>query len=130
MNELNNVVTAVGNYDNVSTSLSSNVSTVNLVSGLSITKDADKKYWSGGDLTYTITLDNQTDRDYVNPVITDVIDTNLVSFVSDSVMVNGVAFDKSKYSYDDSTHTLTVNLDTVSANSTTTLTFQVEKKTQ
>lgn len=46
MNELTNIVTAVGNYNNVSTSITSNTSVVNLVSGLTITKEADKQNWA------------------------------------------------------------------------------------
>lgn len=52
MNKLNNIATAVGNYNNISTSLTSNLSVVNIVDGLILTKDADKKNWSSGNLTY------------------------------------------------------------------------------
>lgn len=125
--ELNNSVTSVGNYNNVPTSLTSNVSVVNMVDGLTLTKDADKKNWANGNLTYTITIDNQTATTYESPVITDVIDHTLVKFVEDSVTINGVQADTSKYNYDDGNHTLTVNLDDVGPSSTTTLTFRVEK---
>lgn len=47
MNELNNTVTATGNYNNIPTSLTSNTSIVNMIEGLTLTKDADKKNWSG-----------------------------------------------------------------------------------
>ena len=57
MNELNNIATAVGNYNNISTSLTSNLSVVNIVDGLILTKDADKKNWSSGNLTYTIEIE-------------------------------------------------------------------------
>lgn len=128
MNELNNVANVNGTYDNIPTSLTSNTSVVNLIEGLTLTKDADKKNWSSGDLTYTITIDNQTDKSYVGPVLTDVIDNNFVDFIEDSVMLDGVKMDTSKYSYDTGTHTLTVNLDDISASSSTTLTFRVKKK--
>ena len=128
MNVLNNIVTSVGNYNNIPTSLTSNVSTVSMVEGLTLTKDADKKNWTSGDLTYTIVIDNKTDTAYENPKITDVIDDSLVEFVNDSVTINGVAATSSQYNYDDASHTLTVNLDSVNPSTTTTLTFHVTQK--
>lgn len=128
MNELNNTVTATGNYNNIPTSLTSNTSIVNMIEGLTLTKDADKKNWSGGYLTYTITLDNQTENSYTNAVITDVIDTNLVDFVKDSVTINGAVATSDQYSYEEGTHTLTINLNEVASKSQATLTFRVEKK--
>lgn len=130
MNELNNIATAVGNYNNISTSLTSNLSVVNIVDRLILTKDADKKNWSSGNLTYTIEIDNQTDTAYTQPVITDTIDNSLVEFVEKSVTINGVAADESKYSYNTDTHTLTIDLDDVSPSSKTTVTFLVKKKNQ
>ena len=50
MNELKNTATAVGNYNNISTTLVSNIATVNIVDGLSLVKSADKTNWSSGDL--------------------------------------------------------------------------------
>lgn len=128
MNVLNNIVTSVGNYNNIPTSLTSNVSTVSMVEGLTLTKDADKKNWTSGDLTYTIVIDNKTDIAYENPKITDVIDDSLVEFVNDSVTINGVTATSSQYNYDDASHTLTVNLDSVNPSTTTTLTFRVTQK--
>lgn len=128
MNVLNNIVTSVGNYNNIPTSLTSNVSTVSMVEGLTLTKDADKKNWTSGDLTYTIVIDNKTDTAYENPKITDVIDDSLVEFVNDSVTINGVTATSSQYNYDDTSHTLTVNLDSVNPSTTTTLTFRVTQK--
>lgn len=128
MNELENTVTSVGNYNNIPTTLTSNISKVNIISGLTLTKEADKQNWSGGYLTYIITIDNQTNQNYASPVITDIIDTTLVEFVPDSVTIDNVKAPQEKYSYNDATHTLTINLDDVTPSSSTTLTFQVEKK--
>lgn len=128
MNELENTVTSVGNYNNIQTTLTSNTSKVNIISGLTLTKEADKQNWSDGYLTYIITIDNQTNQNYSSPVITDIIDTTLVEFVPDSVTIDNVKSPQEKYSYNDATHTLTINLDDVTPSSSTTLTFQVEKK--
>lgn len=128
MNELENTVTSVGNYNNIQTTLTSNTSKVNIINGLTLTKEADKQNWGSGYLTYIITLDNQTDQNYEKPTITDIIDTNLVEFVPGSVTIDDVEAPQEKYSYNDATHTLTINLDDVTPSSSTTLTFQVEKK--
>ena len=128
MNELSNIATSVGNYNNIPTSLTSNTSIVNLIEGLTLTKEADKDNWVSGTLTYLITLDNQTDTSYENPIIKDVLDNNLVNFVEGSVTIDGQKADPSKYTYDEGTHTLTINLDSVTPSSSTAITFLVTKK--
>ena len=105
---LNNTATAVGTYNEISTSLTSNVSVVNL--------------------TYTVTINNQSTETYVAPVITDIIDTALVDFVDGSVMIDGVAATGSQYSYTSGTHTLSVTLTDIAPSTTKTVTFQVSKK--
>lgn len=128
MSELNNTAPSIGNYNSVPTSLTSNTSVVNMVEGLTLTKEADKDNWVSGYLTYTITLDNATDTTYEKPIITDVLDNTLVEFVNDSVTIDGVKADQSKYKYDEASHTLTVNLDDVTPSGSTTLMFLVTKK--
>lgn len=128
MSELNNTATAVGNYDSVRTTLTSNTSTVNIVEGLSLSKVADQKNWVDGNLTYTITVNNQADKTYEKPVITDVIDTNLVDFIDGSVTIDGQTATKAQYIYNTDNHTLTINLDDVTPSSISTLTFLVKKK--
>ena len=128
MNELNNTATATGTYNSVPTSLTSNATVVNMIDGLTLVKSADKKNWVDGNLTYTITINNQTANSYETPVGKDVLEDSLVEFVTDSVTIDGVIADKSKYSYDEGTHTLTVNLEDISPSSSSVLTFQVNKK--
>lgn len=128
MNELNNTVTAVGNYKSIPTSLTSNTSVVNMIDGLILTKNADKKNWGSGNLTYTIELDNQADDSYTDVKITDVINTTLVDFVNGSVKINDVEATPEEASYDEGSHTLTINLNEVAASSRTTVTFLVAKK--
>lgn len=43
MNELNNTATSLGTYNSIPTSLTSNTSVVNMIEGLTLPKDADKK---------------------------------------------------------------------------------------
>lgn len=65
--------------------------------------------------------------DYTSPVITDELDFSLIKFVGDSVKVNGTQLENSKYTYDDASGKLTINIDDVGALQTTTITFEVEK---
>lgn len=128
MSELSNTATSVGLYNNISTSLTSNTSVVNIVEGLTLKKTADKTNWGSGNLTYTITIDNQADETYVKPVVTDVIDTTFVDFVDGSVKINGAYATTQQYQFDQDTHTLTINLEDVTPSSTSTLEFLVKKK--
>ena len=128
MNELNNTALARGNYNNVPTSITSNTSIVNLVEGLTITKEADKTNWIDGNLTYTITIDNQSDKSYEQPIVTDIIDTSLVDFIDGSVKIDNVTATDTEYKYDTTTHTLTINLKDITPSSNSTITFLVKKK--
>lgn len=125
--ELSNIANVTGTYNSLPTSLTSEAVVVSVIDGLTMTKEADKASWANGPLTYTITVKNETDTSYVSPVITDVLDTSLVSFIENSVYINGVLADDTKYSYDASTKTLTINLEDITANGSTTVTFQVKK---
>lgn len=128
MNELNNTATSVGTYNNIPTALTSNTSVVNLVEGLTLEKEADKTNWVDGNLKYTITIKNEVDKDYVTPKVTDIIDTDKVEFVKGSVTINGVAASEQQYNYEEASHTLTINLDTITPSSSSTITFLVTKK--
>ena len=128
MNELNNTATSVGTYNNTPTALTSNTSVVNLVEGLTLEKEADKTNWVDGNLKYTITIKNEADKDYVTPKVTDIIDIDKVEFVKGSVTINGVAASEQQYNYEDASHTLTINLDTITPSSNSTITFLVTKK--
>lgn len=124
--QLSNVVQANGTYNGLPTSLTSEAVVVTLVSGLAITKTADKVSWANGNLTYTITITNQGTESYAALVLTDVLDTSLVDFVEDSVFINGEKADTSKYQY--AANTLTITLDDIAPSNSSTVTFQVKKK--
>ncbi len=124
--QLSNIAQVNGSYNGLPTSLTSEALVVTLVSGLSITKTADKVSWANGNLTYTITITNQGTESYTTPILTDVLDTALVDFVADSVFINGEKADTSKYQY--ATNTLTVTLDDIAPSNSSTVTFQVKKK--
>lgn len=82
--KLNNTGSVLEQYDVVPTSVNSEVLVVSLISGLTVTKSADKMVWADGTLTFIIGVDNQTEKSYTAPVITGVLDINLVSFVAGS----------------------------------------------
>lgn len=128
MSELNNTAVVQGTYNNIPTQITSNTSVVNIIEGLTLNKLADKENWGSGNLTYTITLENKTDTTYVSPVITDVINTDLVDFVNDSIMIDDVKAEASEYSYSTDTKTLTINLSDIPKDTTRKVTFMVKKK--
>lgn len=126
--ELNNTVTAVGNYNDVPTSITSAVSVVTMIDGLTITKSSDKQNWASGNLTYTVIINNQSEKPYNSPEVKDVLDTTLVDFVENSVTIDGQAAEQSDYTYDDGSGTLTINLSDIAVSESKTITFQVKKK--
>lgn len=126
--DLSNTVSVLGNYNNIPTEISSEAVVVSMIDGLTVTKTADKMVWADGLLTYTIVINNKADLSYTTPVITDILDTTKVGFVNESVTINGVKAETSKYTYEESTGKLTINLDDITATGSTTITFQVSKK--
>lgn len=127
-NELSNTVTALGTYNSIPTSITSDAVLVTMISGLTITKSADKTVWADGALTYTIKIDNQAQETYAVPVVTDILNGSLVSFVTGSVTIDGVKAEDNEYSFDTGTNTLKVTLTDIAAGGSKTITFQVTKK--
>lgn len=125
---LSNTAKVVGNYESIPTAITYSATVVTMVSGLTITKTADKQVWSDGNLTYTIIISNKSDKTYGTPEITDVLDTNLIDFVPNSVTIDGSAASSSDYEYKSDTGTLTINLEDIAASASKTVTFQVSKK--
>ena len=79
-------------------------------------------------MTYTIIVNNQTEKIYESPIVTDILDDNLIEFVNDSVTIDEVEATSSEYNYNDATHTLTINLENIEPSTTKTIKFQVRKK--
>lgn len=126
--ELNNTATVLGNYNSIPTEISTQALVVTMLKGLTATKTADKMIWSDGLLTYTIVVSNDTDYDYVGPVVTDILDISLISLVDDSVTVDGVKISTPQYTWDSSSGKLSISLTDIEAKGKKTITFQVEKK--
>lgn len=106
MNELSNSVKVVGVYNKKLTFLTSNITTVNLINELTITKAADKQNWRDGFLTYTMAISNKNNTNFFNSVIIDIIDATLVYIVENSISINSRPASGSEYSYDSDTHIL------------------------
>ena len=126
--ELNNTATVLGNYNSIPTEISTQALVVTMLKGLTATKTADKMIWSDGLLTYTIVVSNDTDYDYVGPVVTDILDISLISLVDDSVTVDGVKISTPQYTWDSNSGKLSISLTDIEAKGKKTITFQVKKK--
>lgn len=129
LNELINVASSLGTYDGLSTEMTSNSVSTQLIDDLSITKTADREAWVNGDLTYTITIENQsTTTPYVSPTVTDTIDPALATLVANSVTINGQpATSPDDYTFDAGTGLLTVFLDDVNPETSTIIVFKVSR---
>lgn len=128
MNELINIASSVGDYEGLSTEMNTEAVVTKLVDDLTITKTANRLSWATGNLTYTITIDNQSTNDYESPVVTDTINPTLATLVDGTVTINSTpATSPTDYTFDDVTGVLTVNLSDVVATSTTVIKFQVER---
>ena len=128
LNELINMASSVGTYEGLSTEMTTEAVVTQLVDDLSIIKTADRESWATGNLTYTITIDNQSANPYGLPVVTDTIDPTLATLVDGTVTINGVpATSPTDYTFDAVTGLLTVNLTDVAATSTTVIIFEVER---
>ena len=126
--ELSNVATVLGNYNDIPTSISSEVILVTMVNGLTVTKTSDKKVWVDGLLTYTIKVSNETGVKYTSPVITDVLDINNITLIEDSIMINGSKASSSDYTYDSGSGKLDITISDLDSSGSSTVSFQVQKK--
>lgn len=126
--KLSNVATVLGNYNDIPTSITSEVLLVTMIKGLTVTKSSDKQIWADGLLTYTITVNNETSVKYTSPVISDTLDINNINLIEDSIMINGNKAQSSEYTYDSSTGELTINLSDLEPSEKSVVSFQVAKK--
>lgn len=127
-NELSNTATVLGNYNNIPTEISTQALVVTMISGLTVTKTADKMMWSDGNLTYTIEVNNQAEESYTEPVITDILDKSLITLVENSITIDNVKIDSTQYTWDEQSGKLTIKLPDIESKTKKTVTFQVSKK--
>lgn len=122
--KLTNVADVTGTYDSIPTTLTSEAIITDLISGLTIVKTADKQNWATGNLTYTVTITNAAENAFEKPTFTDILDPALIKLVENTVEVNGAT---TEYTYDPTTGKLSVELETIATEGSTTITFQVQK---
>lgn len=122
--KLTNVADVTGTYDSIPTTLTSEAIITDLISGLTIVKTADKQNWATGNLTYTVTITNAAENAFEKPTFTDILDPALIKLVENTVEVNG---SRTEYTYDPTTGKLSVELETIATEGSTTITFQVQK---
>lgn len=125
--ELTNQATILGNYNDIPTEISTQALVVTILTGPTVTKSADKMVWSDGNLTYKLELNNQTENAYTSPVVTDILNPDLIKLVDNTIKIDGTLIDESEYTYDESTGKLTINLPTINSKEET-VTFEVSKK--
>ena len=101
---------------------SSNAVTTTIVQGLTATKTADKTYWVNGPLLYTIRIENNSGESFTKGVLTDVLNTDLITLDS----AYGVEINSSKTSdYTFASGNLSIQLPDLEDGGTATVTFQV-----
>ncbi len=128
MNELTNIASSVGTYDGFSTEMTTEAVVTMLVDDLNITKVANRVSWATGNLTYTITIDNESLLPYVAPIVTDTINPALATLVDGTVTINGTpATSPTDYTFDVISGLLSVNLPDVIAESITIIQFDVSR---
>lgn len=122
---LSNSVSVTGTYSSEVLTLKSNVVVTEIVNGLVVRKEVDKQRWIDGELKYTITVENNSDKSFEAPILVDVLDPNIIKLVEKSVQIDNV---DSNYNYEESTGTLTINLGTITVGNTSVITFRVQQK--
>lgn len=125
--ELTNQATILGNYNDIPTEISTQALVVTILTGPTVTKSADKMVWSNGNLTYKLEVNNQTENAYTSPVVTDILNPDLIKMVDNTIKIDGTLIDESEYTYDESPGKLTINLPTINSKEET-VTFEVSKK--
>lgn len=120
-----NSASVSGTYNLSPLSIQSNTVITKIVSGLTVKKEVDKQEWIEGNLTYTITIQNNAENSFVSPVLVDVLDPNLVKLEANSVQVNGV---NTNYTYEEASGKLSINLEEITVGGTSVITFRVQQK--
>lgn len=101
----------------------SNLVTTTIVDGLTVRKSADRDVWAGGELKYTIEVENNSGNTLSGGILTDTLD-NMIEFDAGyGVKINDVA--TSNYRYQGKL--LTISLPDIGDGETKTITFQVIK---
>jgi len=113
-----------GVYKTLPATLTTEEVTTQMVSGLTVTKTADKQMWASGNLTYTIVVKNDAGDTFSNIEVTDVLDITKIALVANTVQLDGKTV---TYIYTAATGTLSVKIPDLADDKSGTITFQVSK---
>jgi len=113
-----------GVYKTLPATLTTSEVTTQMVSGLTVTKTADKQMWASGNLTYTIVVKNDAGDTFSNIEVTDVLDITKIALVANTVQLDGKTV---TYTYTAATGTLSVKIPDLADDKSGTITFQVSK---
>jgi len=113
-----------GVYKTLPATLTTSEVTTQMVSGLTVTKTADKQMWASGNLTYTIVVKNDAGDTFSNIEVTDVLDITKIALVANTVQLDGKTV---TYIYTAATGTLSVKIPDLADDKSGTITFQVSK---
>lgn len=128
MAKLVNYASLNGIYNGLQTQLESNEVEVLLMNNLVITKKSNKFAWATEYLNYTISIFNPNSANYIDLVVTDILDRSLVLLLTDSVKINDIPAGFGTISYDSITGTLVIKLPEILAFQTIKISFDVKKK--
>lgn len=126
MNTILNNFLVTGKINNLDTTITSNIISVEVPSSqLSISKLANKNIWSDGILKYSITITNNSNSNIINGTFKDVINPKYANVIPSSVLVNNSSY---QFTYNKVTGQLEINNLNINANEIVTITYSVSKK--
>lgn len=124
MNTILNNFLVTGKINNLDTTITSNIISVEVPSStLSISKLANKNIWSDGILKYSIIITNNSN--ITNGIFKDVINPKYANVIPSSVLVNNSSY---PFTYNKATGQLEINNLNINANEIVTVTYSVSKK--
>ena len=126
MNTILNNFLVTGKINNLDTTITSNIISVEVPSSqLSISKLANKNIWSDGILKYSITITNNSNSNIINGTFKDVINPKYANVIASSVLVNNNSY---ACTYNKATGQLEINNLNINVNEIVTVTYSVSKK--
>ena len=126
MNTILNNFLVTGKINNLDTTITSNIISVEVPSSqLSISKLANKNIWSDGILKYSITITNNSNSNIINGTFKDVINPKYANVIPSSVLVNNNSY---PFTYNKATGKLEINNLNINVNEIVTVTYSVSKK--
>lgn len=126
MNTILNNFLVTGKINNLDTTITSNIISVEVPSSqLSISKLANKNIWSDGILKYSIIITNNSNSNITNGIFKDIINPKYANVIPSSVLVNNSSY---PFTYNKATGQLEINNLNINVNEIVTVTYSVSKK--